>query len=231
MKIQLARLQKDFKNFSLGPLDFAFDGKCCIALFGPNGSGKSTLFQLMTGNMDASSGQVLVDEQPFLPDHFATKRRIGYLPQGLELPQWVTPEEILRYAIQLHQLTNPDQLLQECLNFWDLNSFRGRPVAACSYGMQKRVGLAVATLHNPELLILDEPFSGLDILHLRSLFQFLSGRRDSDRLTIISTHGTAYVNRLCERALLMINGQLSEVVGWRDWSNDQKEDEIEKRFN
>jgi ABC-type multidrug transport system ATPase subunit len=231
MNFKLSQLKKEFRGFTLGPIDLELIKGESVVIFGPNGAGKSTLFQIMTGNMDASDGLVEVDGERFFAENFLLKRRIGYLPQSIDLPKWVTPLEILRYAAKLHEFQDADQRVSESIAYWDLNHFSDRAIASCSYGMQKRIGLALATLHAPEFLILDEPFSGLDVLHLKALNAYLTSRNLSGKTSLISTHGTAYVNRLCSRALLIINGKLSEVSQWQSWSNDQKESEIENRFN
>ena len=87
-------------------------------------------------------------------------------------------------------------------------------MAACSHGMQKRVGLALASFHDPELLILDEPFSGLDIFHIRALDQIIDQRRKSGKCTFISTHIAPYAARFCNRALFLVDGTCREAESW-----------------
>jgi len=215
MTLRLNELTKQFSQsgFHLGPLTLELKPGSRLALFGKNGAGKTTLFQLVTGHMPGDGGTIELFGQRMNVTSFELKKRIGYLPQHLELPRWVSAYDLITYALKLYEFTDLNQRRTAVLERWDAVSYANKPLGACSYGMQKRVGLALATLHNPELLILDEPFSGLDLFHIRTLEDLLA-ERTRDQITIVSTHVASHVAKLCERAIVIREGRLEEIEAW-----------------
>lgn len=116
------------------------------------------------------------------------------------------------------------------MEFWDCASYRSKTLASCSFGMQKRVGLALATLHDPPCLILDEPFSGLDIFHIHALEEALGKRKDEGKTTVLSTHILPYVVRSCARVFILDEGNVKEFNSWAQKSTDEKTASIEQHF-
>lgn len=231
MTLSLNDLLKTFPSsgFQLGPLAYDLNQGDRLALFGKNGAGKSTLFQLITGHLTADSGEILLFGQRMRPDSFELKKSIGYLPQNLELPRWVSAHDIITYALKLYGYPDLVQRREQTLALWDAEYYAFKPLGACSYGMQKRVALALATLHNPRLLILDEPFSGLDLFHIRTLEELLA-QRTSEQLTIVSTHVASHVAKLCERAATVRDGKLEELKAWGKASFLERLDLMEGEF-
>ena len=209
--LSLAELEKRYEAsaFVLGPCTMNLVAGGLVAILGRNGAGKTTLFNLISANSYASSGEVRFMGERLLPDRIALRRKIGYLPQHLSLPDWVTGDELIAYVAKLHDIPSPAQVIRASKEYWDFGAFAHKPIAACSHGMRKRVALAVASLHNPELLILDEPFSGLDLYHIRALEQYLEDRRLLGKSTILSTHIIPFVARLCDQVFMVEEGRLS----------------------
>jgi len=231
MTLRLEQVLKQFpqSGFTLGPLDLELKTASCLALFGKNGAGKTTLFQIMTGHMAADGGVIEIFGQRMNPSSFELKKRIGYLPQHLELPRWVSAYDLLTYAMKLYQFDNIDARRKAVLERWDAGYYANKPLGACSYGMQKRVGLALATLHDPELLILDEPFSGLDLFHIRTL-EDLIAERTASQMTIVSTHVASHVAKLCDRAIIVTQGRLEEIGAWNSAGFMERLDLMEEQF-
>lgn len=217
-------------TYQLGPISVRIKQGETLALLGKNGAGKSTLFQLITGNIDPTNGTVTFQGELVRPDRYLLKRKMGYLPQHLELPRWVTGKEILTYAAALYQLPEPKPLVELTLAFWDCLEFQHKPLQACSHGMQKRVALALATMHNPDFLILDEPFSGLDLFHIKALTDILEARRQQRQTSILSTHVSHYAARLCDRAMVLQSGQASFLPGWETADTMQRIHLVENHF-
>jgi ABC-type multidrug transport system ATPase subunit len=165
-----------------------------------------------------------------MPEKYELKRAIGYLRQNLGLPRWATGRELLNYVASLHALADQTKVVETAMDYWDCRDYQNIPMAACSHGMQKRIGLAVATMHNPALLILDEPFSGLDLFHIRALFREIVRRQDAGLTTILSTHIAPYAAKLCHRALVLSRGQLSELNHWTDADEAARIGLIEHEF-
>ena len=212
-KLSLQELTKQYHGgFSYGPVSIEVPEGATVAVFGRNGAGKSTMFQMITGNSDRTSGNVFWGDQKISPDAVDVKRRMGYLPQESDLPAWVTPQEILNWCAKLHQMDAT--AVQDSLERWDITSWSKRPLAACSHGMQKRVGLALATMHDPELLILDEAFNALDILHTRTLELMIRSRAKTGKTTLISTHTPLLAASLCDSAWILDAGKLKPLTKW-----------------
>lgn len=213
--ITIKNLKKTFPSgFQLGPIDVNFSGNSVYVLLGKNGAGKTTLFQLLTGSLDSSDGEILFEKDRMLPESFGLKRRIGYLPQNMNLPKWVTPRELLNYACGLYGLDHAKDRVKKEADFWDCTSFLDTPLSACSYGMSKRAGLALAHIHEPAVLILDEPTSGLDIYHIKALDLSIAKRRSSEKITIICTHDSHHAARSGDFAYIMDRGSLKSIDAW-----------------
>lgn len=223
-------LKKYPTGFQSGPSTFSIQAGEAVAFLGPNGAGKSTLFQMISGNMDPDSGQIFFQDQKLHPEAYEIKKQIGYLPQNMMLPKWSTGKEVLNYAAGLYQISNPVSKLKELMEYWDCGSYQHKPLESCSHGMQKRIGLALSCLHNPRLLILDEPFSGLDLFHIRALIDEIRRRKENGLGTILSTHIAPYVARLCSSVLVIESGSMSSLEGWSELSESDKVSGIESRF-
>ncbi len=229
--LEVKQLQKSYgSSFKLGPVDFKIAPSETIGLLGENGAGKSTFFQLITGSLDADSGEIVLLSNLLTPDTFMLKRSLGYLPQDLQLPKWATAVELLSYAAKLYQIESPDQKIRNAIDHWDCSNFKNRPLAACSHGMQKRAALALATLHTPKLLILDEPFSGLDLYHIRALEHKIEERSKKGLATIVCTHIAPYAAKLCNRVNILKAGQMSSLANWEEKQYIDRISQIEQYF-
>jgi heme exporter protein A len=217
-------------GFKLGPIDVTLAAGSTTGLIGPNGAGKSTFFQLITGNLDPTSGEIRLGGDRVTPDTPAVKRRFGYLPQEPQLPRWVTAKELLGYAGALYELPDRDAVIDAALKHWDVAYYAHKPLGALSYGMLKRVGLALATLHDPQVLILDEPHSGLDLTHIRALDQTLADRRTKRRTTLMSTHVAPFAAKLCDELLVIGGGTVKPLTGWHDADAQTRVRQIEAAF-
>lgn len=223
--VEVTELEKNFldgsfsedrqkSSFKLGPLSLSVDQGETIVILGKNGSGKSTFFDILTGNSDPSSGTVKVFGERLSPDMFAIKKKIGYLPQTSMLPKWVTAREILQYAALLHDLDRSK--VDEMIQIWDITSFKHKPLATCSHGMQKRVSIALSMLHDPLVLVMDEPFSGLDMIHMQCLEDEIKKRDAERKATVLSTHQAHYAAKLGARAFFLNEGSFMVVPNWTE---------------
>lgn len=177
---------------------------------GPNGSGKSTTLKMITGLIEPSEGQILFDGKPIAHDRLAHKQRLGYVPEEPHLYPHLTGAEYLEMVGQLRGM--PQQLVVHkasgFLRLLGLHGDRNVPISSYSKGMRQKILLAAALLHNPELILLDEPFSGLDVnsaLVLRGLIRELASR---GKVVLFSSHELDTVERVSSRVIILHKGKV-----------------------
>ena len=177
---------------------------------GPNGSGKSTTMKMITGLIDMTFGQILFEGKPIQDDLIAYKRRMGYVPEEPYLYNHLSGMEYLTMVAQLRGLParESSQRIDGMLHLFALDDDRHASISGYSKGMRQKVLIAAALLHNPELILLDEPFSGLDVasaLVLRSLIQELAVR---GKVVLFSSHELDTVERVCKHVVILHRGKL-----------------------
>ena len=177
---------------------------------GPNGSGKSTTLKMITGLIDPSEGDILYEGVPIEEDLIAHKMRLGYVPEEPHLYQHLTGEEFLEMTADLRGFPRKRvaQKIAGLLHAFSLYEDRYVPISSYSKGMRQKILLIAALLHNPKIVLLDEPFSGLDVgsaLVLRSLIQELARR---GKVILFSTHELDVVERVCSRVVILHKGRV-----------------------
>ncbi len=177
---------------------------------GPNGSGKSTTMKIITGLIEASSGDVLFEGIPIRDDLMAYRQRMGYVP---EEPYLYTHLSGIEYLVMVAQLRGMDRTssgkrIYGLLRLFGLYADREVPMSSYSKGMRQKILLSAALLHNPDLILLDEPFSGLDVgssLILRSLIEELARR---GKVVLFSSHELETVERICSHVVILHRGKV-----------------------
>ena len=177
---------------------------------GPNGSGKSTTMKMITGLIETTSGEILFDGRPIREDPIAFKRRVGYVPEEPHLYSHLSGLEYLIMVSQLRDLPQKPGAarIDGLLRLLALYGDRHVPISSYSKGMRQKVLLSAALLHNPDLLLLDEPFSGLDVatgLVLRSLIQELAAR---GKVVLFSSHELETVERVSSHVVILHRGRV-----------------------
>jgi ABC-2 type transport system ATP-binding protein len=172
---------------------------------GPNGSGKSTTMKMITGLIGMTSGEILFDGQRIQRDLIAYKQRMGYVPEEPHLYSHLSGLEYLVMVGQLRNLPSKPtaERIDGLLRLLALHGDRHVPLSSYSKGMRQKILLAAALLHNPDLLLLDEPFSGLDVssaLVMRSLMQELARR---GKVVVLSSHELETVERVCSHVVIL----------------------------
>ncbi len=180
-----------------------------LGLLGPNGAGKTTTMQMLTGNLAPTSGEVSICGIDLIDQPTQAKSRIGYLPEIPPLYRELKVDEYLRLAGRLHKIKKGalDHAVQQAKSRCGLNDMGGRLIGALSKGYQQRLGIAQAIIHEPDVIILDEPTIGLDpnqIREMRSLIKDL-GR---DHSLILSTHILPEVEAVCDRVQILHRGEV-----------------------
>jgi ABC-2 type transport system ATP-binding protein len=177
---------------------------------GPNGSGKSTTMKMIAGLLEVTSGEILFDGVPIHRDLIALKRRLGYVPEERHLYGHLSGLEYLTMVADLRELPRKPtaEKIDGLLRFFSLHGDRHVPLSSYSKGMRQKVLLSAALLHNPDLILLDEPFGGLDVasgLVLRSLIQQLAAR---GKVVLFSSHELETVERVSSRVVILHRGKV-----------------------
>ncbi|MFN0010319.1 MAG: ABC transporter ATP-binding protein [Phycisphaerales bacterium] len=211
--VAVQALTKVFKDFWLRSKARAVDNVSfevhpgeVFGLLGPNGSGKSTTIKIMLGLLRQTSGRVLVFNK--LPTDVATKKRIGYLPEESYLYPFLDARETLDYYAKLFQLDRSvrKSRIDELLDMVGLAAVQHRAVREYSKGMQRRIGIAQALINDPDLLILDEPTTGLDPLGTRQIKDLILGLGRRGKTIILSSHLLADVEDCVDRMVILYGG-------------------------
>jgi ABC-2 type transport system ATP-binding protein len=181
-----------------------------VGLLGHNGAGKTTIMKMITGFLEPSRGSITIDGKDIISDRRAVQRRLGYLPENCPLYSEMTVVDHLDYQAALHgiPLSQRAKAMRRAIERTELGAKVRARVATLSRGYRQRLGVALAILHEPDILILDEPTNGLDpsqIQHMRSLIRELAGRAT----VIISTHILQEVEAVCARVLIMRAGRMA----------------------
>jgi ABC-2 type transport system ATP-binding protein len=191
-------------------VSFRLEPGTILGLLGPNGSGKSTTVSILTGLRDASAGQVLFDGANVADRMVAYKARVGYVPEEAHLYSFLSGREHLELVGRLRRVPQPLRAhkIATLLDLFGMASAADQPMSGYSKGMRQKVLIVAALLHDPDLLILDEPESGLDLtagLVLRHLIPILAAR---GKMIVYSSHLLDHVERLCATVVVLHRGSV-----------------------
>jgi ABC-2 type transport system ATP-binding protein len=182
-----------------------------LGYLGPNGSGKSTTVKMLTGLIEPTEGKILFEGEDVQNDLTAFKRRLGYVPEEASLYPHLTGAEYLRLTGRLRGMKR-DQIepkIDAFLRCFGLSGARFTPLSAYSKGMRQKILLSAALLHDPEVLILDEPFSGLDVTAGQVLKSLLKELAAAGKIIFYSSHVLEVVEKVCSHVVILNQGQVA----------------------
>ena len=217
--IEVRDLTKTFEDPSRGPVQAlrGLDLEChageIFGLLGPNGAGKTTALRCLATILTPSSGEARVAGCDIAAGSLEVRRRIGFLSSTTGLYPRLTPRETLRYFGRLHGIGR-DPLasrIEELASTFGMHAFLDRRCGTLSTGQRQKVGISRAVLHDPPVLILDEPTTGLDVLAAGSMIDFVEARRAAGCCVLLSTHVLSEAERLCDRIGVLFDGRLLAV--------------------
>jgi len=196
-----------------------------LGLLGPNGAGKSTTMKMLTGNIAPSSGTVNIANINLLENAVAAKRQLGYLPETPPLYSDMRVVEFLSYCARLHDIAKKDvkTALDNVLERCGLEKMQQRLIGNLSKGYQQRVGIAQAIIHEPAVIILDEPTVGLDPIQIQEIRNLIS-QLAKDHSVILSTHILQEVEAVCDRVHIISAGKtvfIDTLATLKNYSDDQ----------
>ncbi len=220
MSLEITQLTKKFgEQTALDHVSIHINRNEIIGLLGPNGAGKSTLMKSIVGALQIDEGEIVFNEQNIQVNPIEAKKKMGFLPENNPLYHDMYIREYLRFVADLHQIKN--DRVEEVIELVGLTPEISKKIGQLSKGYKQRAGLAQAILHEPDLLILDEPTNGLDpnqIIDIRNVIREIG----KEKTVILSTHIMQEVEALCSRVILIHQGKIVQ---------DSPIDEFKNKFS
>jgi ABC-2 type transport system ATP-binding protein len=209
--LQVENVVKSFgSNMAVKGVSFQVESNQILGLLGPNGSGKSTLMKIMVGILKPDSGNVNVQGISVAADPISVKKMVGYVPESARLYEFLSGTEYLDFVATVHGL-EPNvkrERISEFLKALDLEGRENELIQGYSQGMKQKLAIIAGLLHRPRILILDEPLNALDPRSARIVKDLLHRLRDDGVPTIFSTHVLEIADVICDRIVIMYNGEI-----------------------
>ena len=215
MSLQIIDLTKKFgEQTALDNINLNIKKNEIVGLLGPNGAGKSTLMKSITGVLKIETGQILFQGRDISQFPIESKKNIGFLPENNPLYQDMFVKEYLNFVANIHKISS--KIVNEVIDLVGITPEKSKKISQLSKGYKQRVGLAQAIIHQPDLLILDEPTNGLDpnqIIEIRNLIKEIS----HEKTIILSTHIMQEVEALCSLVILIHKGHIIQDCSIEDF--------------
>ena len=209
--IELKNITKYYGNFpAVTDISFKIERGEIVGLLGPNGAGKSTTMKMITGYMPPTSGELTIDNYDIVQESIEARKKIGYLPETVPLYTDMTVYSYIEFMGKLRGINskNIKSKVDNVIDICKLGDYRYSLISKLSKGYRQRVGIAQSIIHEPEVLILDEPTIGIDpnqVVETRQLIKNLSG----EHTLVLSSHILPEVSTICERVLIINEGEIA----------------------
>ncbi|MDX1384739.1 MAG: ATP-binding cassette domain-containing protein, partial [Thermoanaerobaculia bacterium] len=200
-----------------------------LGFLGPNGAGKTTAMKLITGFLEPDAGAITVAGHDVVTDPISAQRAIGYCPENAPAYGEMTVDGFLRFIADARGIAAPEPALDRVIEMTALRRVRHQSIETLSKGFKRRVGLAQAMIHDPEILILDEPTDGLDP-NQKVLVQDLIANLSKERCVILSTHILDEAEKVCNRAVIISRGRILVDSTPHDLVADSPHDRLDDVF-
>jgi len=203
-----------------------------FGLLGANGAGKTTTLRILATMLNPSGGMAEVAGFDLLQEANRVRREIGFLSTATALYGRLTAEEMVLYSGRLHGMAEEElrERAEELFRQLGIDSFRDRRCERCSTGMKQRISIARALIHDPPVMIFDEPTLGLDVMAAREIVRFIRDCRDLGKTVLFSTHVMSEVEKLCDRVAIIHEGRIGAEGRLAELREEFAEEELEEIF-
>tara|TARA_E500000081_G_C6085266_1_gene329898 strand:+ start:387 stop:1085 length:699 start_codon:yes stop_codon:yes gene_type:complete len=210
MSLEIKKISKKYGDQdALIDISFSLKKGDIVGFLGPNGAGKTTLMKIITSILQQDSGVITINGYNTQTNKISTKRQIGYLAENNPLYKDMLVTEYLDFIASLYKIDNKKDKVKEIINKTGLNGEIKKRIEELSKGYKQRVGIAAALVHDPKVLILDEPTTGLDpnqLVEIRKLIQEIG----KEKIVLLSTHILQEIPKICNRIIIINKGRIVE---------------------
>jgi ABC transporter related len=192
-------------------LSFTVNEGEIFGLLGPNGAGKTTTLRMLATLIKPDSGDALIDNSSIISNPNDVRAKIGFLTSELKMEEAFSPAYLFNFFSELHNVP-PDlreQRRRELFDIFGINKFAEVKVADLSTGMKQKTSLAVSLVHDPKVIIFDEPTNGLDVITAKTVTDFLVSLKQKGKTVIVSTHIFSLIEKICDRVGVIIDGRMA----------------------
>ena len=216
-KRQLLAMGQQFKNqkikIAVNDITFHVKPGTIFGLLGPNGAGKTTTLRCISTLLKPTEGAIIVNGNDTVMTPNEVRRSIAFLTNDLKLDKHFTPIDTIKFFADLHNV--PKDILEErqktLFEYFEITPFMHKKIGELSQGMMQKVAIAVSLVHNPPVIIFDEPTNGLDIITARKVTDYLRSLRDEGKTIIISTHIMTVAEKLCDDLAIILEGEIAAL--------------------
>ena len=199
------------KKVAVDNLSFTANRGEIFGLLGPNGAGKTTTLRMLATLIKPDSGDAILDGYSVVTQEEEVRSRIAFLTSELKLEDFFTPNYLFDFFARLHGVPEAEAIERKRMMFerFGIDKFAEVKVKNLSTGMKQKTSIVISLVHDPDIIIFDEPTNGLDVLTARTVTDFLAVMRDKNKTIILSTHIFSLVEKLCDRVGIIIDGQMT----------------------
>lgn len=225
------KTKKDLKR-AVDSLSLVAEPGEIYGLLGPNGAGKTTALRCIATLLKPTEGNIKVNGYDTVKDSEQVRKKIGFLTNEIKLDPQFSPKYMFNFFGQLHKVD--DEIIEErrekLFSYFEITDFQDKKIEELSTGMKQKASIAVSLVHNPEVIIFDEPTTGLDIVTARNVTDYLRLLKDEGKTIIISTHIMTEAEKLCDRIGVIINGSMVSEGTLADILSSTNGDDLEDAF-
>lgn len=231
--IEVLELKKYFNGVkAVDGVSFSIKPGEIFGLLGPNGAGKTTTLRMLSTILQPTAGDAKVNGCSILKEPEQVRKQLGVLSETTGLYDRLTAEENVRYFARLRQMPEEqiNQRMQELFPKLGIDKYKDQRAGKLSKGMKQKVAIAIAIIHDPPVMIFDEPTAGLDVISAREVRRFLEGYRRSDKCILFSTHLMFEAQRLCDRIGIINAGKIVAIGTFSELQQRSGQKELEEIF-